>query len=111
MAFTVTINESYVEGNHKVRSGTLAFDASYATGGEAITAAEVGLSQITSMQIQAFGGFVYNYVPDTSGTGSVSGKIMAYWTGSTTSGAFAQVTNTGNMSSAANAVPFIARGH
>lgn len=110
MAFTVTINESYVEGNHKVRSGTLGFDSSYATGGEAITAAEVGLSQITSFQIQPFGGFVYNYVPDTTGS-SVSGKIMAYWTGSTTSGAFAQVTNTGNMSSAANAVPFIVRGH
>lgn len=112
MALVVTVTDTDYSGHHKIKSGTIAWDSSYPTGGEAITAADVGLSQIQNgtFVISANAGLVFEYVPTQTGAVSTGGTIKAYWTGSTTSGAFAEVTNTGNMS-AFTATPFQVKGH
>ena len=110
MAFTVTRTSRNVVGSMVQITGTLAFDSSYATGGESITAAELGLSSIVSLKVDPYGAVVYAWYPTTAAP-ALSGKIKAYWTGSTTSGALAEVTNTGNLSSTSNAVPFEAFGY
>ena len=46
MAFTVTADAVSIFGNMRVGVYSLTFDSSYATGGEAITASELGLSEI-----------------------------------------------------------------
>lgn len=111
MAITVTVQESYTQGNHKVKQGTIAMDSSYLTGGEVITAADLGLSQIRSLFLNPHGGYVFEYVPTQTGGASVDGTIKAYWTGSTTAAALAQVSSTTNLASSAASIPFIATGH
>jgi hypothetical protein len=51
MALTITkvTNGDYVIGNKKVRTRDITFDTSYATGGLALTAANVGLRSVVSM--------------------------------------------------------------
>ena len=48
MALTITIPDAgrTVIGNKRLVFGTLAFDASYPTGGEALTAGDLGLDKI-----------------------------------------------------------------
>lgn len=46
-------NRIDVEGSRRVFRGTLAFDSSYPTGGEAITAATFGLSVLHHVQVSA----------------------------------------------------------
>ena len=58
-----------VEGNKKVTRGALAFDASYPTGGEVVSAATLGLSVIEDFEIKgAEGGFLFE--PIVSGSGN-----------------------------------------
>ena len=111
MAFTVTRESRRVTGNMVTITGTLAFDSSYATNGEPITAAELGLSSIMSLTVMPYGNVVYEWRPTTTPAPTLGGKILAEWTGSTTSGALAEVTNAGNLSSTSNLVQFIAVGY
>ena len=69
MAVSVTVNDRDVWGSHQVRWATVTFDASYPTGGEAVTAADFNLSEIKNMIVG---------MPDV-------GDTMAglYWVGST----------------------------
>ena len=86
-------------------------DSSYLTGGEAILASDLGLSQIRSLQLNPHGGYVFEYVPTQTTGASTGGTIKGYWTGSTTAAALAQISSTTDLSSTAAAIPFIARGH
>lgn len=51
MALTVTVDRRTREGNREVTYGTITFDDSYPTGGEAITAANVGLGTIEQLVV------------------------------------------------------------
>lgn len=80
MALTVTGLENHIEGDRAKRTGKIVFDTSYPTGGEAVTAALLGLSQIESLTINgAEAGFEFEYVPSTPSTGS----LKVYFGGST----------------------------
>lgn len=51
MAVTVTKSETMIQGNKVVTRGTIAFDASYPDGGEAITARQCGLGTFDDLQV------------------------------------------------------------
>lgn len=46
MAASVTVNEKTVLGNQRVTFSTVTLDSSYPTGGESVTAAQLGLSSV-----------------------------------------------------------------
>ena len=75
-----------------LRRITVTGDASYPTGGYAVTAANCGVDEIYAV-IPA-GGFD-GYVAEFDYTNS---KLKFYWTGAGLSGVFAQVTNATNLS-------------
>lgn len=53
MAVSVTINDRDVWGSHQVRWATVTFDASYPTGGEAVTAADFQLAELKNVLVAA----------------------------------------------------------
>ena len=59
MALTITLDSpSHSVDGHQYRvKGTIDFDASYPTGGEALTAANIGLRVIDDIEFTNFGGF------------------------------------------------------
>jgi len=62
MALVVTFNSGpkYRRmGRQKIVKGTLAFDASYPTAGEALTAAQLALSRVEHIAVHPFLGFVF----------------------------------------------------
>jgi hypothetical protein len=68
------------------------FDASYPTGGEALTPNDFGLSKIEMMIIEPNGGYVFEYDATNS-------KIKAFWVDTTTDGApLAEVVDTTDLS-------------
>lgn len=74
MALTVTVDTLHpytVWGDRKVTFATIAFDASYPTGGLAITPADVAMSQIDDVITEDTLGYVFHFQKST-------GKIMAY---------------------------------
>jgi len=73
MALTVTIGSSgyHTAGDQNRVSGTLAFDSSYASGGEALTAAHFGLQMIDHLDVLPKSGFMFEH-NKTSGTLVVS---------------------------------------
>lgn len=82
-------------GGSVTKTATITFDSSYPTGGEAVTAANFGLSRILSLTLAPNIGYVFEYVPSTS-------KIKAYWVDTTTDGApLAEVVDTTSMATAA----------
>jgi hypothetical protein len=104
LAFTVTVSSESRVGRQSVRVGTLAFDSSYPTGGEALTAANLDLSTILFIIIEPNTGYVFQYDYTNS-------KVIAYWVDTTTDGApMAQVVDTTNMS-AVTAAKFYAVGY
>jgi hypothetical protein len=48
MAATVTINEKTVMGNQRVTFSTVTMDSAYVTGGEPVTATQLGLSTVAN---------------------------------------------------------------
>ena len=58
MALTVTLTGDWasISGNKNTVTGTLAFDSSYPTGGESLTAAAIGLGAIDFIQFAPVGG-------------------------------------------------------
>lgn len=61
-AITVAITDASVQGNKRVNVGTVTLDTSYRNGGEAITAANLGLSQIVWVEFTCDGaGYVPQY--------------------------------------------------
>lgn len=83
MAYTFTpssVNTSnFVVGDHRLVTGYLTPDSSYATGGEALTAGVLGLTTIESVQVGAVepaGGVSVRYVWDATNS-----KLKAYYQG------------------------------
>lgn len=72
-------------------TGTVFLSASYATGGDTLTAAQLGLGRIKQIQIDAIGPYDYAY-------NATTGKVQAFWTGAALSGVLAEVTATTNLS-------------
>jgi hypothetical protein len=72
MASTITLTGDWLAsiGNRMQTNGT-GNVGSYTTAGVAVTANQVGLGTIYSMQIDPAGGYTFNYLPST-------GKILAY---------------------------------
>jgi hypothetical protein len=73
--------------------GTITMSNSYATGGDSITPAQLGLGTIKFMEVAAATGlgYVLSYNP-------TSGTIQAFETGASLSGPLAEVASTTNLS-------------
>jgi len=58
MALTVTIDDNghRSSGAKRITQGTMTFDASYATGGETYTLADLRLSRLDSLEVEAVKG-------------------------------------------------------
>lgn len=137
MALTVVINRRNVVGHQTIVTGTIAFDASYPTGGESFTAADLGLRTIDLMLVQSTAGLVYNYdytnskllaysqgflvgaagsetlddFPVTAGVGVTADTHLSLKAGSATVsvGALKEIPNTNSLASVTN-VRYIAFG-
>lgn len=86
------------------KNGTLAFDSSYPTNGEAVLASQIGLSTINQLDILPMNGYVFQYVAATA-------KIKVYYADydANADGALIEVANTTDLS-ALTAVPYRAFG-
>ena len=96
MALTTTLDSPPVEfsGQNRVVRGTLTFDSSYPTGGEAVSLTELGLSLLTDLDLDGDDGYVLRW--DRSQT---SPKILAYWVDTSVDGAaLAEVTAATDLS-------------
>lgn len=74
MALTVAVTRRVVAGHQNIVTGTIAFDSSYPTGGEAFTAANLGLRTIDLMLVSPRSGFAFDYDYTNS-------KVLAYTQG------------------------------
>lgn len=73
MALTVTIDDRDVWGSHQIRWGNIAFDNSYPTGGEAVTAADFQLSELKEVVVHSADDAKYRPVYDDTNS-----KIKLY---------------------------------
>jgi hypothetical protein len=94
MALTITIPDAgrTVIGNKRLTIGTIAFDSSYPTGGEALTAGDLGLDKIDFI----------TFTSDVVQCYWASDLLLAYY-GDNDAGAdgeFAQAANTDDLSAA-----------
>lgn len=73
MASTISLTGDWMlnVGNRRMTRGTGNLGNPYASGGIAVSAAQVGLGLINEMVIMPAGGYVFEYVPST-------GKVKAY---------------------------------
>ena len=69
---TVAIQKRSVFGNKRVRVVDVDFDSSYPTGGESLTAADLGLSVVDIVIPSPKSGYVFEYDYTNS-------KLKAYW--------------------------------
>lgn len=92
-AITVTVTERGQDSYGRYSRGTISMDATYPTGGETITAATFGLSNIGTVEFDSERlGYLFDYVRATaSGT---TGKVVVY-SGGNISGTVAAPTFTG----------------
>lgn len=76
MALTVTLSGDWMEsiGNKRAVRATIAFDSSYPTGGESLTAANLGLGTIEYIRIDPKAGYVFEY-------DYTNKKVLAYRSG------------------------------
>lgn len=82
-----------VPGNRKVVHGTVTFDSSYPTGGEAISLTSLGLDRLDWVETLTTDG----YVPAWDGSVSAP-KIKLFWVDTTVDGAaLAEVVSTTNV--------------
>jgi len=103
MAASVSITTGpEVPGSRKEVVGVITFDSSYATGGEAVTLAQLGLSRLDYLIVTAGIG----YLPTWDGS-LTTPKVLLYRQTAAT-GAFAEVPSTTDMS--ATTVRFLAIG-
>jgi hypothetical protein len=103
MAASVSITTGpEVPGSRKEVVGVITFDSSYATGGEAVTLAQLGLSRLDYLVVTAGIG----YLPTWDGS-LTTPKVLLYRQTAAT-GAFAEVPSTTDMS--ATTVRFLAIG-
>lgn len=94
MAASVSINTGpEVPGNRKFVTATVTFDSSYATGGEAISLVDLGLTRLDFLWTVTDDG----YIPAWNGS-KTAPKIKLFWVDTTTDGApLAEVPSTTNV--------------
>ncbi len=92
-------------GRQKIVKGTLAFDNSYPTNGEPLTAAQLGLSRVEHAHVHASYGYVFEVVYSSA----TALLIKAYWQNEVAASVLVEVTNTTDLS-AASAVRITAYG-
>lgn len=104
MALVATkVFDAELEGHINVRGVTLAFDSSYPTGGEVITANGLRLTSILMAVIPAYKGIAFEWDPTNL-------KVLAYWVSTAVNGAaLAEVTDTTSLA-ALTAAPAIFYG-
>lgn len=71
MALTVTRETVTLAGNLYRVIGTLAFDSSYPTGGESLTAADIGLAQLRELELKPLSGYTFQW-------DKTNNKVKAY---------------------------------
>ena len=76
MALTVTLSGDWMEsiGSRRAVNATIAFDSSYPTGGESLTAANLGLGVLDKVEIESKSGYTFSYDYTNS-------KVLAYVSG------------------------------
>jgi hypothetical protein len=109
MALTVTkvTGADYVSGNKRVKVRDITFDSSYATAGEALTAATVGLKTIE----QAIPNGAFR---STDATNSIvvsydrtNSKLVAYWGNAGSASVSPEVTSTTDLSTYSGRITFV----
>lgn len=84
---------SEVPGTRREVRGTITFDSSYPTGGEAVTLAQLGLTRLDWLSVETTDG----YVPAWDGSTSAP-KVKLFWVDTTVDGApLAEVASTTNV--------------
>jgi len=93
MTLTHSIQKRSTFGNKRVRTVDIAFDSSYPTGGESLTASDLGLSVVDLVIPSPKSGYVFEYDYTNS-------KIKAYYADydATSDGALIEVANTTDLS-------------
>lgn len=93
MALGVTIVKTTVVGDTRMTIATLAFDASYPTGGEALAASALKMSKMYSCAVEPNDGYVFTW-------DDANGKIIAYYADydAVADGALIEVANTTDLS-------------
>ena len=95
---TITNLDAQVVGTLKVTFRTLTFDSSYPTGGEPLTAADLGLSTVVFATAQNKSGYSFEY-------DIANAKLLAYWVDTSTDGAaMAQVADTTDLNALSGVV-------
>lgn len=74
--------------------GVVTMSSSYSTGGDSITAAQLGLGVIAKLLVDSAGGYVLRY-------NSTNGTIQAYDTGAASGSPLAEAASTTNLSTVA----------
>lgn len=94
MAVTISAGSDIIEGQRKVWEGTVTFDSSYPTGGEAFDpTSSLGFVVVDSVIVEPADGYVFEW-------DSANSLILAYWVDTTTDGApLAEVVNATDLSS------------
>ena len=93
MVLTITKVDDSIFGDQRIRVRTIAFDASYPTGGESLTAADLDLDTINFIIVENDDGFIFKYNYATS-------KLLAYYADydAVADGALIQVADTTDLS-------------
>lgn len=112
MAVTVTANYPERIGRKKVVTGTITFDSSYPTGGESVTVAQLGLTQLQNLEVRpGLGSSTTGYVPVWATGRSVTSPAVQVLMGdnnNASDGPLIEVANTTDLS--ALVVDFVATG-
>ena len=90
-ATVAVVQELGPDGPNVAKIVTVTMDNSYATGGESVTAANLGLSRVVQFSLEPNAGYVPEYDHANS-------KVKAYWTGAATSAVLAEVTAATDLS-------------
>lgn len=95
MALTIAIDAHDLVGTHRQKRGTITFDSSYPTGGEAVTPANFGLTAITDIQLEGDDGYVLRWDRSTTAP-----KLLAYMgdNNNASDGPLIEVANTTDLS-------------
>ena len=106
MALSVSLTGDWLTsvGNRQQSHGTITMDSSYATGGETLAAADVGLGTRASLQLnQGEDGYVIHWDKD-------NGKVMAFYVDNdgASDGPMIQVASAVNLSDIV--IEFVASG-
>lgn len=100
MAITYSVDTPELVGRQRLVRGTITFDSSYPTGGEAVAVASLGLTALTRLDVfPGLGSSTTGYVPVWDGSTS-SPKVLALMgdNNNASDGPLIEVANTTNLS-------------